>query len=93
VNDIPYSFKIGSDTHFAFGTLSDKGRTFAGGGTYTFNDSTYTEFIQYHSIKFLIGQRMEFKCIMEDVNWYHSCASDINGRKFTVNEVGQRVKG
>ena len=86
------SVKIVSDTHFAFGTLSDKGRTFAGGGTYTYNDSTYTEFIQYHSIQFLIGQRMEFKCIMEDGKWYHSGAFDIDGRNFTVNEVWQRVK-
>ena len=86
------SVKIISDTHFAFGTLGDKGKIFAGGGTYTYSDSTYTEFIQYHTINFLVGQRMAFKCLMEDDKWYHTGAFDINGRKFTVNEVWQRVK-
>jgi hypothetical protein len=85
------SVKILSDTHFAFGTLGEKGGIFAGGGTYTFGDSTYTEFIQYHAISFLVGQRMEFKCILDDDRWYHSGVFDIDGRKFTVNEVWRRV--
>jgi hypothetical protein len=86
------SVKIISDTHFAFGTLSDKGGVFAGGGTYTFSDSTYTEFIHYHTINFLVGQRMEFRCLFEDDKWYHSGNFDIEGRKFTVNEVWQRIE-
>lgn len=86
------NIKVLSDTHFAFGTQDDKGRAFAGGGTYTYRDSTYTEFIQYHTLNFLVGQQMEFKCLIEDDKWYHTGGFDINGRKFTVKEVWQRVK-
>jgi hypothetical protein len=83
--------KILSDTHFAFGSNSDEGGAFAGGGKYVLSDSTYTEFIQYHTLQFLVGATMEFKCVMEDDKWYHSGSFDINGRKFIVNEIWQRI--
>ena len=83
--------KLLTDTHFAFGSPSARGGIFAGGGTYTLSDSTYTEFIQYHTIPWLIGQKLEFKYLIEDGKWYHSGSFDIDGHKFTVNEVWQRA--
>ena len=87
----PRSIKIVSDTHFAFGSTTDKGRIFAGGGTYTFSDSTYTEFIQYHTMRFLVGQQLEFRCVIDNDKWYHSGSFDIDSRRFKINEIWQRV--
>ncbi len=88
----PRSIKIVSDTHFAFGSPTAMDGIFAGVGTYTLNDSTYTEFIRYHSLPWLVGRQMEFRYLIEDGKWYHSGNFDIGDHKFTVNEVWQRVE-
>jgi hypothetical protein len=85
------NIKIVSDTHFAFGSGGRGGGVFAGGGTYSLGDSTYTEFIRYHTLQFLVGSSMEFKCILEGDRWYHSGSFDIGGRKFTVSEIWRRI--
>ncbi len=87
----PRSIKIVSDTHFAFGSPTAKGGIFAGVGTYALSDSSYTESIQFHTMRWLVGQKMEFKYMIEDDKWYHSGTFDIDGHKFTVNEVWQRI--
>ena len=84
--------KIVSDTHFAFGSMEADGDIFAGGGTYALTDSTYTEDIRYHTLGWLVGQRLEFKHYFEDGKWYHTGTFDIKGHRFTVNEIWQRVE-
>jgi hypothetical protein len=88
----PKSIKLVSDTHFAFGSPTARGGIFAGVGTYALSDSSYTEFIQYHTMPWLVGQKLEFKYLIEDGKWYHSGSFDIDGHQFTVNEVWQRIK-
>ena len=83
--------KIVSDTHFAFGSPAARGEIFAGGGTYTLSDTTYTEFIQYHTLPALVGQRLEFKYYIEDDKWFHTGSFTIGGHRFTVNEIWQRI--
>jgi hypothetical protein len=83
--------KVVSDSHFAFGSYSGRGGTFAGGGHYTLADSTYTEFIQYHTLGFLVGKRLEFNCVLEGDKWYHFGTFDIEGRRFKVNEIWKKV--
>jgi len=83
--------KVLTDTHFAFGSRETGGGIFAGGGTYSFTDSTYTENIQYHTLDWLVGQRLEFKHYFEDGKWYHSGTFAIKGRRFTVNEIWEKV--
>lgn len=85
------NIKLVSDTHFAFGTPTAGGGIFAGGGTWAISDTTYTELIQYHTLPWLVGQKLEFKYLIEDGRWYHSGTFDIDGHKFTVNEVWQRI--
>ena len=84
--------KVVSDTHFAFGSPAADGGIFAGGGTWELSDSTYTETVRYHTLHWLVGQRLEFKYHIEDDKWYHSGTFDIGGRRFTVNEIWRRVK-
>lgn len=88
----PKNIKLVSDTHFAFGLPTSGGGIFAGGGTWAISDTTYTELIQYHTLPWLVGQRLEFKYLIEDDKWYHSGTFDIEGHKFTVNEVWQRTE-
>lgn len=83
--------KLVSDTHFAFGSPAASDGIFAGGGTYALSDTTYTEFILYHTLPALVGQKLEFKYLIEDDKWYHSGTFDIGGHKFTVNEIWQRI--
>jgi hypothetical protein len=83
--------KILNDTHFAFGFMTPDGGVYAGGGSYTYHDSTYAETIEYHSDPFLVGRVLEFKCILKGDTWYHTGSFDIEGRPYVINEVWQRM--
>jgi len=84
--------KILNDTHFAFGFMMPDGGIYAGGGRYSFHDSTYTETIAYHSDPMLVGRVLDFKCILKGDKWYHSGTFDIEGRLYVINEIWQRIK-
>ena len=63
--------KIVTSTHFAFGQQSEDGQeVFAGGGQYSFNGSTYTEVIEYHSSSSLVGNTIQFDSRREGSQWY-----------------------
>jgi hypothetical protein len=83
--------KILTDSHFTFGSMTPDGMAFAGGGRYRLVDSTYTEYIEYHVHPFLIGRELRFHCRLEGDQWYHYGSFDIDGNRFVVDEVWQRV--
>lgn len=89
---LPPPVKILTDTHFAFGSAGRAGDVFSGGGTYEYRDGIYTEHIQYHSIGFLIGRSLRFDVRIEGDLWHHAGVFDIEGRRFTVDEVWKRVE-
>lgn len=82
--------KILTDEHFAFGRMNPNG-AFAGGGRYTFDGSTYTEIIEYHSDTLALRRgQIAFEARLEgDSLWYHS--GNI-GENFHLEEVWRRVE-
>lgn len=84
--------KVLSDGHFAFGRPSPAGDTvFAGGGTYVYQDRTYTETVAWHWAPKLVGQTIVFDCSMKDGLWYHRATFEAGGERFEINEIWRRV--
>ena len=82
--------KVLSDGHFAFGNQSGDG-AWSGGGTYTYEEGTYTETVTYHSVPSLVGKTIAFECIIVDGEWLHKAQFESEGRSFQIDEVWRRV--
>lgn len=82
--------KILTDGHFAFGRMNPNG-AFAGGGRYTFDGSTYTEIVEYHSDTLALRRgELTFDARIEgDSVWFHS--GNI-GPNFHLEEVWRRIE-
>ncbi len=81
--------KVLTSTHFAFGRMNPDG-AFAGGGTYSFDGSTYTEFVQYHSDPAANDTTLSFAARIEgDSLWYHEGTI---GPDFHLREVWRRLE-
>ena len=84
--------KVLNETHFAFGHQHPDGHIDAGGGRYTYADSTYTEFIEYHFAPRLVGMAIPFDCRLEDDLWYHSADAVVDGIRIEIHEIWRRVE-
>ncbi len=81
--------KILTRDHFAFGRQSELG-AFAGGGRYTFDGTTYTEIVEYHSDTLAFGRTLTFEARLEgDSLWYHS--GNI-GPTYYLEEIWRRIE-
>lgn len=71
----PPGLKIFSETHWVFVEQNgpdDAAPTSGGGGRYTVEGNTYTEFVQYHAARDFVGQTLPFECRVEDDRWYQT---------------------
>ena len=81
--------KVLTESHFAFGRMNPDG-AFAGGGTYTFDGSTYTEFVAYHSNPAANDTALVFTARIEgDSIWYHEGTI---GPNFHLMETWRRLE-
>jgi len=87
------SVKVLSDSHFAFGHQAPSGEVFAGGGLYAYDGrGHYTEFVTYHSMPHLVGQRIDFTCRLEGDLWYHDAFYRVDGQVAEIHEVWRRLR-
>lgn len=86
------TIKILNDKHFAFGIMTPDGEVFGGGGRYEYAKGTYTEIPEYHSLPYLVGRRITFRCELKGDLWYHSGSFDSGGRLIEVKEVWKRIE-
>ncbi|MEO0473109.1 MAG: hypothetical protein AAF206_26070 [Bacteroidota bacterium] len=66
--------KLLSGGHFMFAFFNDETQQFfsAGGGRYTYEDGTYTEHIDFHTIDpKLVGRSLTFEAQLEGDIWHH----------------------
>jgi hypothetical protein len=91
--DAKATVKILNDTHFAFGVMTPKNEVFGGGGRYEYSKGAYTETVEYHSLPYLIGQRLTFSCELKGDLWHSSGRFNVGGGTIDINEVWQRIKG
>ncbi len=80
-----------TDTHFAFGHQTDDG-LFGGGGTWSLEDGAYVETVQWHSLDFLVGHAITFDMKVEDGRWYHTADFVVDGERFHIEEVWERIE-
>lgn len=84
--------KILADGRFAFGCQASSGRAvYSGGGTYTFDGSTYTESITYHWVPELVGETIVFDCALKDGLWYHRMRVTEAGGPSFIDEIWRRI--
>jgi hypothetical protein len=86
------TIKMLNDTHFAFGIMTPEKEVWAGGGRYEYSKGIYTEIIEYHSLPYLVGQRIPFRCELKGDLWYHSGRFGSGGGSIEVNEVWKRIE-
>ena len=88
VLEIP-QIKVLTKAHFAFGRMNPDG-AFAGGGTYTFDGTTYTEIVDYHSDPAANDTTLIFSAHVEgDSVWHHEGTI---GPNFHLQETWRRVE-
>jgi len=80
-----------TDTHFAFGHQTWEG-PFSGGGTWEMDGDSYVEHVEWHSLDVLVGESITFTCRVEGDLWYHAADCTVDGERFRIDEVWERVK-
>lgn len=63
-----------------------------GGGRYTLEGEMYTEIIGYHWNPLLIGRTVEFKYRIDGDKWHHTARFEIQGARFNIDEIWQRIE-
>ena len=91
-DDAKTTVKILNDTHFAFGIMTPENEVFGGGGRYEYSNGIFTEIVEYHSLPYLVGQRIAFRCELKGDLWYHSGSFGSGGGSIDVNEVWKRIE-
>ena len=68
----PPGLKVLSAEHWVFveQTSDEASPTSGGGGRYTTNDTTYTEYVDYHTAVSFVGETIAFRCRVEEDRWY-----------------------
>ncbi len=83
--------KVSNDSHFAFGSVGPYGMVYAGGGRYTLEGETYTEFITYQFDPKLVGRSVSFTCRLDGDRWYHSGIFEVDGEQYHIEEIWRRI--
>ncbi len=52
----------------------------------------YTEIIGYHWNPLLIGRTVEFKYRIDGDKWHHTARFEIQGARFNIDEIWQRIE-
>ena len=70
----PPGLKVLSAGHWAFveQTSDAASPTSGGGGQYTVSDTTYTEYVAYHTAVSFVGTTIAFSCRTEEDRWYQN---------------------
>ena len=68
----PPGLKVLSAGHWAFveQTTDEASPTHGGGGRYTVEGNTYTEYVAYHTAASFVGTTIAFDCRTEGERWY-----------------------
>ena len=86
------SFKIFTEKHFSFSTLSEDNQFGGHFGKYSYDGETYTEHMKYSSYKPLMGQSVRFKSKMDGDKWTIEGVIMIEGEELKLKETWQRIE-
>jgi hypothetical protein len=83
--------KILTGKHFAFGSQSGENQISAGGGEYTFDRDTYTEYIKYHSAAYFVGKTNITKSSLNGDLWTISFDIKNDTIQWNATETWKRI--
>ena len=87
------SVKLLTKKHFAFGFQTSDGESVtAGGGKYSYNGETYTEYIKYHIVSSIVGKSIEFKSKLEGDKWTILGVLPMDDGDVKMKEIWKRIE-
>ena len=85
------SVKLLTNKHFSFGYQSDTNMVVGGGGEYTYDGDTYTEYVKYHNYSGFVGQTVNFKSKIEGDLWTISYSVKLDTIQVDATEIWKRI--
>ncbi len=82
--------KLVTDDTFAT-TGRAAGKFDGGAGTWSCRDGVYTECVRIHSNEALMGEKIEFSCLVEGDLCHHAADFVAKGRRYVIDEVWRRL--
>jgi hypothetical protein len=83
--------KILTRKHFAFGSQSGQNLITGGGGEYTYDGDTYTEYVKYHSSSFFAGKTNVTKSSLNGDLWTISFTIKNDTVQWNATENWKRI--